>query len=74
MQDISGQPLECYFTWPLAAPGGTSTSVTLSLWSLKLQYPCWGETCCPNLKSEFYFPSGNTSISPFIEEQVDPTV
>jgi hypothetical protein len=27
-QGISGQPLECYFTWP--ALGETSTSVTLS--------------------------------------------
>jgi hypothetical protein len=36
VQGISAQPLEHYFTQPLASPGVTSTSVTLSLWSLKL--------------------------------------
>jgi hypothetical protein len=44
------------------------------LWSLKIQYPCWGETYRPNLKSKFYFPLGSTSVSPLIEEHVDPIV
>jgi hypothetical protein len=44
------------------------------LWSQKLQYLCWGETYCPNLKSKLYFPPGNTSVFPLIEEQIDPTV
>jgi hypothetical protein len=44
------------------------------LWSQKLQYLFWEETYCPNLKSKFYFPPGNTSVFSLIEEQVDPTV
>jgi hypothetical protein len=56
------------------APGRISTSVTLSSWSLKLQYSYWGNTYCPNLKSKFYFLPREYFCFPLIEEQVDPTV
>jgi hypothetical protein len=41
IQGKSGQPLERYFTWPLAFSLGDSSSVTLSSYFLKLQCLCW---------------------------------
>jgi hypothetical protein len=74
VQGISGQPLECYFTWPLACSWGDlhfchsfltdpETPVCLLGWDLLSQ-----------LKAQFLLPLGEYYCYPLLQEQVDPTV
>jgi hypothetical protein len=74
IQGKSGQPLECYFTWPLAfslkdllfchsffiVP---ETSVTLLGWDLLSQ-----------LKAQILLSPGGYLCCPLLQEQIDPTV
>jgi hypothetical protein len=71
---ISGQPLECYFTWPLACSWGNLHFCHSFLVVPETPIPLLGRDLLSQLKIQILLLPREYFCFPLIEEQVDPTV
>jgi hypothetical protein len=71
---ISGQPLECYFTQPLACSWGDFHFCHSFLIVPETPIPLLGQDLLSKLEVQLLLPPGEYFCLPLIEEQVDSTV
>jgi hypothetical protein len=74
VQGISGQPLEHYFTQPLACSWGDFYFCHSFLIVPETPTPLLGQDLLSKLGVQLLLPAGEYFCLPLIEEQVDPTV
>jgi hypothetical protein len=74
VQGISGQPLECYFTQPLAWSWGDFHFSHSFLIVPEISTPLPGQDLLSKLGVLLLLPPGRYFCLPLIEEQVDPMV
>jgi hypothetical protein len=70
----SGQPLECYFTQPLACSLGDLLFCHSFLIVPETPVPLWGWDLLSQLKAQILLPSGSYFCCPILQEQIDSTV
>jgi hypothetical protein len=74
IQGKSGQPLEYYFTWPLACSWGDLLFCHSFLIVLETPVPLLGWDLLSQLKAQILLPPGSNFCCPFLQEQIDLTV
>jgi hypothetical protein len=70
----SGQPLECYFTQPLACSWGDLFFCCSFLIVPETPVPLLGWDLLSQLKAQVFFPPGSYFCCPLLQEQIDSTV
>jgi hypothetical protein len=70
----SGQPLEHYFTWPLACSLGDLLFCHSFLIVSKTPMPLLGQDLLSQLKAQVLLPPGSYFCCPLLQEQIDSTM
>jgi hypothetical protein len=71
---ISGHPLECYFTWPVACSWGDLLFCHSFLIVPKTPMSLLGQDLLSQLKTQILLPPGSYLCCPLLQEQINSTV